>query len=101
MTFNKFTALLLANTLFILGGVVASLASGAQAQTLPYTVTVTSPVSNSTISGTVPILVTRSCASDTPGTFYRVYVGGTTFQFSGASYEWDTTAMPNGPSGLS
>ena len=100
MKFNKLLALLLVSTLFILGAVVASLASAAQAQTLPCTVTITSPATNSTISGTALISVTTSCAPGTPDIFYRVYVGRSTFQFTGASYEWNTTATPNGPSDL-
>src|SRR5580692_6547606 len=99
MKSNKLIASLLVSTVFMLGAVLASL-SVAQAQTLPCSVTITSPATNSTISGTVLISVTTSCAPGTPSTFYRLYVGGKNFQFSGASYELDTTTMPNGPSGL-
>jgi hypothetical protein len=97
---TKCAALLVAIAPILVGCVVALLASGAQAQVLPCTVTITAPTNNATLSGTVPVSITETCQPGTPSTFYRVYVAGTTFQFGGGTYEWDTTTVPNGASGM-
>jgi hypothetical protein len=72
----------------------------AHPQSLPCTVTITAPANNATVSGTVLVSIAETCQPGTPGTFYRVYVGGITFQFVGPTYEWDTTNVPDGATGM-
>lgn len=60
-------------------------------------VAIASPTSGASLSGTATVSLTESCAV---AVFNRLYVGNSTFQFTGTTFAFDTTTQPDGPTGL-